>query len=585
MADKELEKYEKKRQKEHDKFEAERKKWKQQETKKRVQKSSKYNTTLLFKIAAVAVSLAIVLGIVGIYASSYAIPARFYRALTVEKMKVYEPEWVFHFYTEYMNVANTAAQYAQYGLSSLVGLDLAVSPFGQESPYPAGDDENGPKLTWDAFLHQRTNLALQTGRAVYAEALKAGVTLSEEAQKEIDEGMEKLREDARQYGVSVSAMLRMNYTPGITERFYRGMFERDAVVAAFREQKQEEMRGKYTDDMLKKEYDEDPSAYDLVDLRIQPFSKEKLALGEGESVDAFDARQEAANAEKKKEAEAFLAAAGTEDAFIAAAKALADKAWEEQQAAAEDPEGDTPPAYDEAQTLALHLKKEDVGSRYQSEPMAGWAFDTARKAGDRDVIETESAFYAVYIARAPYAPVTVDFYTLHVPVATDEYAGPEEAEQAKEIARERAEEILAGWKKDGGTKEAFVERIRAYAREEEDPQAEDPDLGLNKAAKPGEMVDPIDHWIFAKGRKAGDCEIIDNEDGFTLVYLASQNEDDFVWKSEIADRHVTEDYEAYLQALLLQYKVEENPLGIDASLKAAQRLCDNFVLSYANYNG
>ena len=128
-------------------------------------------------------------------------------------------------------------------------------------------------------------------------------------------------------------------------------------------------------------------------------------------------------------------------------------------------------------------------------------------------------------------------------------------------------------------------RIRAYAREEEDPQAEDPDLGLNKAAKPGEKVNAIDQWIFAKGRKAGDCEIIDNADGFTLVYLASRNEDDFVWKNEIADRHVTVDYEAYLQSLALQYLVEENPLGINAGLKAAQRVCDNFVLSYANYNG
>jgi len=596
MADKELEKYEKRRQKERDKFEAERKKWKQQETKKRVKKSSKRELSpVWFKAAAIVVSAAIVLGIGSIYAVSYGIPGRFYPALTVEGMTVYEPEWAFYFYGEYMRLANTAAQYAQYGLGSLFGLDISRSPFGQAIPesafgtaIPEREKMDASIRNWDDYLCWYASNALQTGRALYAEALKAGFTVSEKDQKEIDEGMEQLREDARKYAVSVSAMLRMNYTPGITERFYRRQYERDMVTSAFQEQKQEELRGNYTEAMLQKEYDEDPGAYDLVDLRIQAFSKKILEPKEGESEEALAARQAADDAEKKKEAEEFLAAAGTEEAFIAAAAALlhaehADEEAGEEEEEAEEAHDHTDTA--DANTLEARLRKADLSTRYQSEDMADWAFDTARKAGDRDVIETGSSFFAVYVTRAPYAPVTVDFYTLSLPLDVDEYAGEEEIDYAIEEARESAEELLAEWKNMGATREAFASLVMSFAVAAGDPNAEEPDLGLSKAAKPGDAQDAaVDQWLFAAGRKTGDYEIIESEYGITIAYLVSKNEEDFVWKSEMADKHVAEDYEAYLEELRGQYPKQERKLGINAGLKAAQRMCDAFVLSYSQYS-
>jgi len=558
-----------KRRKEREKFERERAKWKQREAKQRGRKSSKRDLSLLFKIVAVAVSAAIVLGLASLYAVSYGIPARLYTAVTVGDLKVSEPEWAFYFYTEYTNFVSTYGQYAAYGDLFGLGFDFTKSPFEQEgdSPYPVDeDDKEGPKLSWEGFFSKRTNSTLQAGRAAYAEAVKAGVTLSDEDKATLEERMEEVRQSAQRNAVSISALLRMQYAPGVTERFYRKFLERELVVNAYQKQMQEEWRANYTDDMLQKEYNEDPSAYDQVDLRVYPFPKEKLVAEEGESEAALQARQAAEDAKARREAEQFLAPVWTTEAgFIAAAAALA-------------PEGEEA---DPAATLVPRAKKADLVSKYQSEELAAWAFDPARQAGDSGLVESDTAFYAVYTVRAPYAPITVNYYTINAKLPEDIAPSGEEdaAEKAKAAAKETADKVYADWKAGGANQEAFVAIIQQAAREAGDPMADDPEVGMTKAAKPSDNTDEsIKEWLFAPARKAGDCKMFETKEGYTLIFFSAKNKGDYVWKSEIADKHVREDSEAYLDSLGEKYPVKDKKLGMNAALKTVRVMCDNFLL-------
>ncbi|MDR2753554.1 MAG: hypothetical protein LBB50_04510 [Oscillospiraceae bacterium] len=564
MAEKDLELLEKERRKELEKFEKQRAKWKKQESKKRSKKTAKVDhTALIMKVVAIVISAVIVLGLAALYGTSYGVPARFFPALRVGKSTAFEPEWAFYFYNEYANIEEQAMQYVAYG--NILGIDPNASPFGQTSPYTKDGTyaEEGQKtVTWDAYLQQRTGQTLQNMYAVYGEALKAKVQLSKEDKDKVTESMAQLESNAKTNQISVSAMLRSNYAPGVTKNFYRNMMERELLVQTYEAQKKDEFRAKYTDAVLQKEYDANPSQYDAVDFRVFSFAKETLTKNEDESDADLAKRQAAANKAVVAKANTFLAAAKTEQDFIKAADALADKSEN--------------PTYDaDTATLSPRARLETLVSTY-SEDIANWLLNAKRNAGETKRLETDTTYYVAYVVRPAYAIYTVDFYTINIAAETTEDQAEEDAAKAKADAdaKIKADELLARWETDGSTKEAFAALVAEAAATSGETAAEGTELGLTEKAAPGTSGETaIDNWLYSNRRSDGQAAVIETSAGYKVVYIVRLNKGDFVWKTEIADTHVSEDYAGYLDDLHKQYPLKENKAGLWFGRQSAERMC------------
>ncbi|MCL2106808.1 MAG: hypothetical protein FWH26_07130 [Oscillospiraceae bacterium] len=555
-----------------EKFALERKKWQQQEAKRRSKKKTKVDTTsLAAKAIAVVLAVAVLAGLGAIFLKPEltGLPARVMPAYKVGSQTVFGPEWAFYYYETYYNQAYMADQYSQMYGQNILGLDVTMSPFGQSSPYKRPGAEEGAEdeyYDWEIYLANITNAALKTELALYQEAKKAKVALSEEAAKEIDEGMESLRTTASSNNLGLSVFLRLNYTPGITQRSYRKIQERRAIVEAFEERKREEFRTAYTDEMLQAEYDEDPSAYNMLDLRYYYFTKELLSPEEDESEEALQKRQEEADARVKSTADQFLAAVSDEASFLKAAGEAVDK--------------EALPDYDAESATALN--------RYRKEEnkLSEWAFDAARKAGDKAVIDDEGYFYAVLMTKEQYVLNTVDYYFL--PMQHEADAEGAVSDEAKQKTLADTEALLAEYEALGSSAEAFDqlyrEQVVAQHTEHEGHEEHEFDelSALLEKASPNENVAVVESWIFSGDRKEGDIEIIEfpagdsTPGGYALVLFGKNNAEDLIWKNELADSHVSEDYDSYTEELTKEYATVPHGWGLQAARKTAERM----ILSY-----
>lgn len=581
MADK-LSTQEKQRLKDQERFERERRKWKYQSTKQgKHKKAAKVDATaIVIKTIAIVVAAALVLGFAWVYGSNYSFPSRYFPVLTVGSQTVREPEWAFYFYNQYNQQANQSAQYGQVAsMFGLVGLEESV--FGQEKGAAFGQDAEGAeKTTWDKYLREETNKSLHELLALYDQALKDGEKLNAEDRAEINNHMREMAESAKEYAMSVGAYLRLNYTPGLTEKAYRNMLERDYIVMAFEQRKNDEFSKKYSRAELKKAYEENAELYDFVDYLALPFDKQKLVAEEGEDQAGLDARQARADAEIKARAEALLAGAGTEQGFLAAAEAMARADFEAAEAEhdhGEDEEHGHEFKYDaDKETRKRFMRMSAIWESFgvvEGEEMQGDGAEAAEwlltaQAGAARVVETSGQFIAVYLTRPAYQVLTREFYM--IPMEKENHGG--DAAEAKA----EAEEILAEWKDGDANLTSFKALADEYISEETKAQ--------NKAAQPGQVEKAIpgysdialDDWVFG-ARKAGDAAVIDVPQGSAVVYFVKENKDEYSWLVELTKQNASHDFEDYSEQLLEEYVLKEKKLGTWFALRTSKRLCDSLM--------
>ena len=569
MAEK-LSKQEKQQQKEQEKFERERRKWKYKNSKKKKRGRKLDFTEIAIKTIAILAVVGILGGVAWIYGSNYAIPARYFTAITVGEQKVSEPEWSFYFYNQYSQYAQTALQYGQ--LASMLGLfDISQPLFGQEKGAGMGAEaeETAEKVTWDQFFTTQTNESLHDLLAAYQQAQKDGLKISKEDLKIVDDQMAELKKTAGEYGMTINAYLRLNYMPGMNEKKYREMMERDFVVQAFEAKKKEEYTVKYTDAELQKLYGEDTTLFDFVDYYNVPFAKTTLQAAEGETAEVLAERQKTADAAVKTEAEAFLVGATSEESFLAAVTALKQKEYQAalDKAAADKTEINEEDydisKYDAAkETLMKHGRKTALTEQF-TEENAKWFMGA--KQGEVKLVETETSFFAIYVKNPAYQMQTREYYM--IPVEATE-------EMAAEDVKAKAEGILEEWNAGEKTLASFKALADANISDEVKAANNMVDPGRVEKAIPGYEPE-IDEWIFGS-RKAGDTAIVEMQDGTAVVYFVGENKGDYSWKVELTSQGVQQDYEAYTVQLLKDYPMTEKKLGMDAALKTCERMCETF---------
>lgn len=463
-----------------------------------------------------------------------------------DDIRVSEVEFTYY-YSQYLNnIYSYAQQYARYGMN--IGIDPTKSP--DEQNY--GTDADGKEMLLSDYLKNETISALQTYKILYAEAIKAGYKLTDDEQKSIDDQVEELRNTAAENKYSLNAYLKASYGKGINEKFLRKQLEMQNIVSRYQSDTSKKLTDSYSAADIKAVYDKDHSAYNAVDARTLSFAVETLTAKDGETSEQLAARQKAAAAKVKAEAEAALKACTSEKAFLEQAK--------KKNSSTEN--------YDAESATALNEAAKSTITSYVSEDAAKWAFDSARKAGDVKLFEVGSdgnvsSYVILYINKGSYAPMASNVRHILISFTDNASSSSEATDEQKKAAKASADKIYKEWQSGAKTEDSFA----ALAKEKSKDTGSAADGGLiSGITSSANYVESFRNWATDSSRKVGDTGIVESEYGYHIMYYSGS---DYAWKSAIRSAKASEDFEKQLDELegSDEYKLNKKDKNIDKTVK------------------
>ena len=182
------------------------------------------------------------------------------------------------------------------------------------------------------------------------------------------------------------------------------------------------------------------------------------------------------------------------------------------------------------------------GQLYSENELSEWAF--AAKVGETKIITDEdNSTTKVYMlteeaARDESRTVSVR----HILFTADKYGSTEKA-----LAK--AEEVLAEFNAGDMTPKSFGVLALAYTEDENTCY----NGGAYKDLAEGITITSFNDWCFFGTRKAGDCEIIETDNGIHIVYFESEGPEN--WKASVANDIVNEHFTELDTELLDKYPV------------------------------
>lgn len=463
-----------------------------------------------------------------------------------DDIRVSEVEFTYY-YSQYLNnIYSYAQQYAMYGMN--IGIDPTKSP--DEQNY--GTDADGKEMLLSDYLKNETISALQSYKILYAEAIKAGYKLTDDEQKSIDDQVEELRNTAAENKYSLNAYLKASYGKGINEKFLRKQLEMQNIVSRYQSDTSKKLTDSYSAADIKAVYDKDHSTYNAVDARTLSFAIETLTAKDGETSEQLAARQKAAAAKVKAEAEAALKACTSEKAFLEQAK--------KKNSSTEN--------YDAESATALNEAAKSTITSYVSEDAAKWAFDSARKAGDVKLFEVGSdgnvtSYVILYINKGSYAPMASNVRHILISFTDNASSSSEATDEQKKAAKASADKIYKEWQSGAKTEDSFA----ALAKEKSKDTGSAADGGLiSGITSSANYVESFRNWATDSSRKVGDTGIVESEYGYHIMYYSCS---DYAWKSAIRSAKASEDFEKQLNELegSDEYKLNKKDKNIDKAVK------------------
>ncbi len=463
-----------------------------------------------------------------------------------DDIRVSEVEFTYY-YSQYLNnIYSYAQQYAMYGMN--IGIDPTKSP--DEQNY--GTDADGKEMLLSDYLKNETISALQSYKILYAEAIKAGYKLTDDEQKSIDDQVEELRNTAAENKYSLNAYLKASYGKGINEKFLRKQLEMQNIVSRYQSDTSKKLTDSYSAADIKAVYDKDHSTYNAVDARTLSFAIETLTAKDGETSEQLAARQKAAAAKVKAEAEAALKACTSEKAFLEQAK--------KKNSSTEN--------YDAESATALNEAAKSTITSYVSEDAAKWAFDSARKAGDVKLFEVGSdgnvtSYVILYINKGSYAPMASNVRHILISFTDNASSSSEATDEQKKAAKASADKIYKEWQSGAKTEDSFA----ALAKEKSKDTGSAADGGLiSGITSSANYVESFRNWATDSSRKVGDTGIVESEYGYHIMYYSGS---DYAWKSAIRSAKASEDFEKQLNELegSDEYKLNKKDKNIDKAVK------------------
>lgn len=403
------------------------------------------------------------------------VPHRSLNALTVgsEKISVVELNYYYR------------SLLSQYGIdpNSADGQSALRSASGME----------GFKTVADYILDQAAQDARDT--VILADyARQRGLVLGEDDLAMLETYRTNLEASARQAGQTLDNYLISVFGPGMNWQELDQILRRSLLSGKGNQALRESMS--FSDEQLQTQYESNPSGYDVVDYRMFYFAA-------GFSSGATEAEKTKAMDNAKSKAQEMLGKITGSESF--------------RELSIEYAPADERENYEE-NDLTLRQKRKKAGTN----PLvvANWLFDDERLPGDKEVVESTSGYYVLYLierTRPEYRHVSVRHILIG---ANRDTAEEEQISQARTEAESLLAEFLAGEK----TEDAFAE----LAMENSDDTGSAGNGGLYESVSPGQMVQEFDEWCFSPQRNPGDTGIVQTVYGFHIMYFVGH--EDIAWK-------------------------------------------------------
>lgn len=492
------------------------------------------------KVISIVLAVVIAFGAIGGILNFFGVPQKVLKVAVGDSDYSFSvAEFNYYYYNTWYNYQNTAYQYeANYGEGmgvSLTGYDYSKIPTEQEynddmsamtglSLETLGNPENA---TWaDAFTYAAISNILQVKYGV-EKATETGIVLTEAQEKEIEDYVSQVRDAAASNDYSLDRWLHSQIGKGLSEELLVEMQTEAYLATAYYEKLQKDTTNAITSDEINAEYNENSELYDVLSARIYIWEPEEADVKDDATAEEKKAAEEAAAAKTKSGVDSFLKRITDENSFITEVQKLILSEDEKSTVKAEE------------STKAENITYADLEA--MGEDLAKWAYDDARKVGDKTAIKSEDGSYTViYLTATAHKDTRVSSSDVrHILVSfpdknTDGSATTitnEDGSTKQNITSEtkrktyaEAQKILDEYRKDP-TVENFAELTKKYTDDVDSEGNPNNDGLYENVADDGTYVEAFTKWAIDENRKAGDTEIVETPYGYHIMYYVEANGD------------------------------------------------------------
>ncbi|MBQ7835651.1 MAG: hypothetical protein IJ389_00155 [Clostridia bacterium] len=545
---------------------------------KRTQKKSANKTKKILAAVAWILAAVIVLGVVGVYSyvNSGAV-ARNTVAAKTENFKVTTAMMTYLYNNIYQNYMQSMSSYGNS--STMSGLIPDTSkPLDQQNYYSG--------QTWHDYFLEETRHQLEDALVLAEAAVAAGYKLSDDDKADIDETLSFLKTNAESQGVSVKTYIKTIYGNAVDEATIRQCLE----ILKLAENYSSDLVDSYSfteEDWNNhfKEHEEDFLKIDYLTFTFEVSETDDKKSDKKETDTTSDADTEDADSDDSKEADSedkddeeeppveatYAEELSNVEAEEGKTKADAFKAYVKKyltevkykDMTEEELEEDEIDIDKLVENCLVEASKVDTDSE---DEFTKWASDAARDPYETKVIKSsDKTKYMVYMILPAaeddlegenYTIKYRETYTLknfrYIPVALD--SSNTDTKAAMAAAKEEAQAIL-----DEFNKNASEDGFAKLADEHGDGSVEG---GLIENAEKGIINDEASEWLFAEGRKAGECTIVESE-GYGCYILYYVGDGDQCWQGDADTALKTEQYESEVKVFEETHKVTFYKKGVN----------------------
>lgn len=445
---------------------------------------------------------------------------------------------------------NNLQQYSSY--LSYYGYDTSLSLKDNKGTCALDSSKS-----WYEYFRDMTEKQFDEYVAFATAAKKAGMTLTDEEKKEINDYMKEIEQTAYKQGYGTAKKYLADvYTPGVTLGAIKRVIEIETLAQKYYNDFIEKLE--ITEEEYIKYFDENPGSFWMTDYVSYEFKSTY-------KTDAKDDEKKAAYEEAKKKAEEFLAA-NKDKGIEAIEEAIILLHKEANSIKDEDMTDDKKNEIIGKYTTTGYAYNEEKAKADDTKTLYAFLFnkdtlaydkmstDSGKKIGDMIVIENKASngdlSYTVYtIKKTQYIDDYKSVNVRHILVSVDEGLTGLKLTEAQAEARKEAEKYLNEYKAGEMTAEKFGELAKKYTDDGNGDKG-----GLYENVTKGQMVTEFEDWIYNADRKVGDTDIVQTKYGQHVMYYDGEGVP--AWKVDAKEGIQGEKYTELKEELIEKYSIE-----------------------------
>ena len=493
----------------------------------------------------------------------FGVPQKVLTAAKVGDQRVSIAKYNLYYMDIYMGISQQSQQYdSTYGEgygAMYTGYDSTKTPM--EQAYTLGTIEGfeGENPTWADYMRINALNYLQSYVAYADLAREAGLTLTEDEQKEIDDQIEQLRSTAESNDFSLNRYLVQMYGKGVNEKLLREVMEERQLASDYAQQKQEELTNAITDEQINTEYNDNLADYALVSVSAFTVTADTSSVAD----DATDEEKEAAKTEAMAKAKTL---ADGYAAKVTSPETLLEQAKLNNSSATQD------------SVTYSDVTPSTLTSSF-GQAACDWVVSADRAVGDVTVVESSNGYTVLYLSALPHKDTVKPVDVRHILIAfpTDDDGNVEDlTDDQKSEYYEKAKSVYDQYLANP-TEDNFATLASTNS---EDPGSKD-NGGLYEEVNVGDMVDAFNDWCFDASRKPGDTGIIETEYGYHIMYYVG-NDHDETWKTTVKTALSNEAFNSFDTETLKgdTYKLTESSMMINWAASQLESLITKQYISY-----